>query len=127
MDRLILNGANLNSRGVRPSVQLPIEIGYHIASRFAGKDPKAKRKAELLRLMVKDPDLHPEQLAAVPLKTLVIAGTRDMIKRRHTEQIWRSLPNAELVWIHGDHFIAAKHPREFNQAVEQFLQNSKNK
>ena len=26
--RLILNGANLNAEGIKPSVQIPIEIGY---------------------------------------------------------------------------------------------------
>lgn len=42
MDRLVLNGANLNGGGVRPSVQLPVEIGYRIAKRFAGKSRKAR-------------------------------------------------------------------------------------
>ena len=35
VDRLILNGANLNTRGVKRSTQIPIEIGYRIAGLFA--------------------------------------------------------------------------------------------
>ena len=35
VDRLILNGANLNAKGVKRGVQIPIEIGYKIACRFA--------------------------------------------------------------------------------------------
>ncbi len=37
VDRLILNGANLDPDGIKRSTQLPIEIGYKIAMRFAKK------------------------------------------------------------------------------------------
>ena len=37
VDRLILDGANLDAGGVKRTVQLPIEIGYRIARKFAGK------------------------------------------------------------------------------------------
>ena len=40
---LILNGGNLNPRGVKITTQLPIEIGYKIARRFASKSHVAKR------------------------------------------------------------------------------------
>ena len=54
---------------------------------------------------------------------LVIAGTKDMIRKEHTELIAASIPAAELVFIKGNHFIASKHPEEFNRAVLDFLQN----
>lgn len=121
VSRLILNGANLYVSGVRPSVQIPIILGYHIARLFAGHSLKARRNAEMLRLMVKDPDIKPEELKAVAIKTLVIVGTKDMIKAQHTALIKENLPNASLRVISGDHFIAAKNPKKFNQAVEEFL------
>lgn len=121
VSRLILNGANLYGAGVRPSVQIPIILGYHIARLFAGHSLKARRNAEMLRLMVKDPDIKPEELKAVAIKTLVIVGTKDMIKAQHTALIKENLPNASLRIISGDHFIAAKNPKKFNQAVEEFL------
>ena len=121
VSRLILNGANLYGAGVRPSVQIPIILGYHIARLFAGHSPKARRNAEMLRLMVKDPDIKPEELKAVAIKTLVIVGTKDMIKAQHTALIKENLPNASLRVLSGDHFIAAKNPKKFNQAVEEFL------
>lgn len=122
IDKLILNGANLDPSGVKLSVQLPIELGFRAASFFAGKSPEAKKNAELLGLMVKEPHVKPEELASVSMRTLVIAGTRDMIKEKHTRLIYKSLPHARLVLISGDHFIANKEPEKFNQAVEQFLQ-----
>lgn len=119
--RLILNGANLFPAGVRRTVQIPVEIGYRIALHAAKKSKQAGRNAELLGLMVNEPDITPEQLNKITMRTLVIAGTKDMIKRSHTQLIYNSLPNAQLVFIKGDHFIANKCPEEFNRIVEKFL------
>ena len=121
VDRLILNGANINPGGVKRSVQIPIEIGYRIAKRSSAKSEKAKRNAEMLGLMVNEPNIRPEELSAITAKTLVIAGTNDMIKTSHTRLIAENIPNSSLVFIKGDHFIAAKRPEEFNRAVLDFL------
>jgi pimeloyl-ACP methyl ester carboxylesterase len=124
VDRLILNGANLNAGGVKRSTQLPIEIGYSIARRFAGKSDSAKKNTELLGLMVNDPNVAPEELAEIQAPTLVIAGSRDMIKDAHTRLIASSIPNAELVILRGSHFVANKRPEEFNKAILAFLQQT---
>lgn len=117
--RLVLNGANLDPAGVKPSVQLPIVLGYQLASRF--KAPKARANAELLGLMVNEPHIGPEELAALPMPVLVIVGSRDMIRASHSRLIADSLPNGRLVTIEGDHFIANKRPEPFNRAVLAFL------
>ena len=121
VDRLILNGANLNASGVKRRWQLPIELGYRSAKRFAKKNEKALRNTEMLGLMVNDPNIPEEELKNVKAGTLVIAGTRDMIKREHTERIAELIPGAELVFLRGDHFIAAKRPDEFNSTIIDFL------
>lgn len=121
VSRLILNGGNLSPDGIKRSIQIPIEIGYKIASKFADKSPDAKKNAELLGLMVNEPDISPDELYAITAKTLVIAGTRDMIKNGHTKLIGDSIPNSQTVIVKGDHFIANKNPEEFNRAVEKFL------
>ena len=121
VDRLILNGANLNPAGAKRTVQIPIEIGYRIASLFARRSDSAKRNAELLGLMVNDPNIDPADLAGVRARTLVIAGTNDMIKANHTRQIAAGIPDARLVFLEGDHFVAKKHPEAFNRAVLAFL------
>ena len=121
VERLILNGANLEPSGVKPLVQLPIVLGYQIASLFARKSTEAREHAELLGLMVKEPQIRPEELKALDVRTLVIAGTRDMIRESHTRLIYESLTDAELKILPGDHFIANKEPEAFNAVVEQFL------
>ena len=121
VNRLILNGANLNAGGVKRTTQIPIEIGYRIAKRFADKSDSARQHAEMLGLMVNDPNVSPGELAGIQAKTLVIAGTNDMILKKHTKLIADCIPSAELVFIRGNHFIAGKHPGEFNRAVLSFL------
>ena len=121
VDKLILNGANLDASGVKRKIQIPIEIGYQIAKLFAKKSPKAKKNAEMLGLMVNDPNVNPEELSRIQKQTLVIAGDNDMIKDQHTRLIAQSIPGAELCILQGNHFIANKNPEAFNEAVLRFL------
>ena len=118
--RLILTGANLDPKGVKLLVQLPIVLGYHFASLL--KSPKARAHAELLGLMVGEPHIGPAELKKLTMPVLVIAGTKDMIRERHTRLIANRIPNARLVLIPGDHFIANKAPAAFDRAVRQFLE-----
>ncbi len=119
---LILNGGNLNPKGVKVSTQLPIEIGYRIARRFASKSHEAKKNAELLGLMVNDPNIEPDELSKITAPTLVICGSNDMIRESHTKEIAKNIPNAKLSIIKGNHFIANKRYTTFNKEVEDFLQ-----
>lgn len=125
VSRLILNGANLDPSGVKPSVQLPIVLGYKFASLFAKKSAEAKRHAELLSLMVNEPHIDPARLKSLRVPALVIAGTRDMIRDEHTLLIAESLPLGQLEVIPGDHFIASKNPGAFNRAAADFLEKQR--
>ena len=118
---LILNGANTNPKGVKRRFQIPIEIGYRVAKLFSGKSESAKKNAEMLGLMVLEPDVTERDLASVRARTLVIAGTRDMIRPENTRFIAGSIPDSRLVFIEGNHFIAKNSSEEFNRAVLDFL------
>ncbi len=122
--KLILNGANLNAGGVRRSVQIPIEIGYRIVRRFAAKSDGARANAELLGLMVHEPNVPAESLSGIKAKTLVLAGTRDMIKEEHIRLIAEHIAGSELALLAGDHFIADKNADAYNERVLEFLQKN---
>ena len=122
VEKLILNGANLDPAGVKRSVQWPVELGYRIASWFAGRDPKARANAEMLGLMVNEPHISAADLAKLTMPVLVIAGTKDMIRDDHTRAIAAALPDGTLAILPGDHFVAAKNPEAFNRTVLDFLQ-----
>ena len=117
--KLILCGACVSPKAVKRSVQIPIEIGYWIASRF--KNPKAKKNAEILGLMVNDFGISKEHLRQIQAETLVLAGTKDMIRESHTKMIAETIPQAKLMFLEGDHFLPMKRANAFNRAVEEFL------
>ncbi len=121
VEKLVLNGANLFPSGVKAIYQWPIEVGYRIAKLFAKKSEKARQNAEMLGLMVNEPHIDPTELSRLTMPVLVVAGTKDMIKESHTRLIYKSLPNAQLNLIEGDHFVANKNPEAFNEVVNRFL------
>ena len=71
--------------------------------------------------MVNEPNIRRDELSQITAPTLVICGTRDMIKESHTKEIAASIPNASLTILKGDHFLASRRPAEFNRAVDDFL------
>ncbi|MBR4468445.1 MAG: alpha/beta hydrolase [Bacteroidales bacterium] len=121
VEKMIVDGANLFPKGVKPLYQWPIEMGYRIAKLFAKKSDKANQNAEMLSLMVNEPHIEPAELSRLTMPVLVVAGTKDMIKESHTRLIYESLPNAQLSILEGDHFVANKNPEAFNKAVAEFL------
>ena len=74
--------------------QLPIVLWYRTTALLAPKSSRVQQNAELLRLMVYEPLLRPVDLQRITVPTLVIAGTRDMVKTAHTVQLYRKLPDA---------------------------------
>lgn len=121
VDKLIVDGANLDTSGVKLRSQFPIEIGYRVAKLFGGKSPEAAHNIEMLNLMVNEPNIKVEELSKIAAKTLVLAGTNDMMKDAHTRYIAASIPDAELSIIEGTHFIARDNPEAFNERVLDFL------
>lgn len=78
------------------AVCLPILLRYVFWSLFKSVSAKAVKNAEMVGLMVHDPALKPEDLREMKMKTLVIAGTRDMVKTSHTRLIFENIPDAQL-------------------------------
>lgn len=119
--KLILNGANLNIEGVIQPVRERIVTKAKEAETRKDESGEAMARYELLNLMATQPAIDPARLANLDIPTLVIVGTSDMIEAEHTQLIYKSLPDAELILIQGDHFIAYDNPAAFNEAVDTFL------
>ena len=121
VNKLVLNGANFNTKGTKRWFQHLIDIEYKIGLKNADKSEKKKRKNELLSIMVNEPDISEEDVKMIKSSTLVIAGTRDLIRRKHTEKIAELIPNSKLCIIKGNHSIARMNPKEYNKEVLNFL------
>lgn len=117
VEKLILSGANLYPKGATYLTQLSDKIEYCRLRLFS----KDIFKREMLELMLNQPNINPDDLSKIKSKTLVIAGTKDMIKKEHTQLIANKIPDSKLVFIDGDHFIVYKKPDEYNKNVLDFL------
>jgi pimeloyl-ACP methyl ester carboxylesterase len=71
--------------------------------------------------MLNGPDIDPDELFAIDLPVMVIAGTKDVIKKKHTKLISDSIWGSKLVFLKGDHYIASKNCAKFNRTIEKFL------
>ena len=119
--KLILNGANLDPEGIVEPIRKKIVSKAEQFEKTKDESPEAMAQYENFELMAKHPSIDPKELSKVECPTLVIVGTNDLIDAAHTELIYRSLPNAELVFVQGDHFVAYDNPAAFNDAVLKFL------
>lgn len=117
--RLVLNGANLDPKGMKRSVLIGIYINFIINKIF-----RKTKNIELLSLMITQPHIPPERLTSLEMPSLVIVGELDMIKEEHSRLIANSLGDGKLCVIRGSHFIAKENPSAFNKEVENFLLNS---
>lgn len=121
VEKLILNGADLEPSGVKRRVQIPIILTWAALDVARKLDEKALPKWELMNLMVTQPHIQSEQLRKLNMPVLVVAGTKDMIKETHTRAIAAAIPGSRLVLLPGDHFIAKKNYQAFNPAILEFL------
>lgn len=112
---LVLAGANLCPEGLKDNVRAQDKID--LAKALQSGDI---RRIEMLRLMTDEPHINPAALTQIAVPTLIIAGTRDMIKEEHTRLIAESIPGAQLRFIEGTHFVVYEDPDTFNQAIEEF-------
>lgn len=122
---LVLNGANLFPSGLKSSFLIPVKVLFAVFSLLSHFSRRAKRRSELLYLMAKQPNIHPQALESIKCPVLVMAGTKDVIKEKHTKLIAASLPNARLCFLKGGHFIIKTNSVEFNSEVEKFLRAQK--
>ena len=122
IEKLILDGADLDPSGVRPSVQIPIVLRWACLGLLRRLDRKLLPKWELLDLMVTQPHIPLLELRGLRMPTLVVAGERDMIKESHSRAIAASIPGSRLAILPGDHFVARKNWAAFNPLVLEFLE-----
>lgn len=118
---LVLNGANLFPTGLKNSFLIPVKALHAVFGLAARFSRRAERRKELLYLMAKQPNIRPEELKSIKCPVLVIAGTLDVIKEKHTKLIASSLPDSRLCFLRGGHSIAKTNSVEFNCEVEKFL------
>ena len=120
---LLSIGANLTPDGVLDDDwDLPGAVATHAAWAQAWEqggavDPtllmptpaQAEHTAELLQLMLDEPQIEADSLAAIACPTCVMAGEHDCITPEQTVQIADAIPGARLVVLPGQGHVLPKH------------------
>ena len=121
IEKLILNGANLEPAGLKWSVRLSDRVRWAWFKVMQMADPGKKADFELLDLMVTQPHIDHLALRSLRMPTLVVAGEKDMILESHTRSIAAPIPGARLAILPGDHCLARRNWEKFNDLVLDFL------
>ena len=97
ISRLIVSGANLTPNGVKVGLKLLVKVMY-----FFNRDPK-------LKMLLVEPQISPQELADIKVKTTVIVGEKDMVTMEETRQIAEGVPDAKLIVLpkegHGSYIV----------------------
>lgn len=107
---LIVSGANLTPTGVKGSLRLLIRVMY-----LFKKDPK-------LALMLREPQIDAEQLGRISARTLVLAGSRDLVLEEETRRIAAGIPGARLQILQGEgHGSYIVHKQKIGEIIRDFV------
>lgn len=112
LSRLIISGANLNVKGVKPFYNAITWLIYVLT------------RSRKFKLMLKEPDIRDEELAKIKIPTLVLAGSRDMIKEGHTRHIAEQIPGSTLKILKGEsHMSYVIHSNKLYDIIRPFLED----
>jgi pimeloyl-ACP methyl ester carboxylesterase len=132
--KLVITGANLlpDTNAIDPAVMNEIMPYYQAiknkAQAKALKDNADSTKFKLFRLLMEQPNILPGELHKISCPVLVIGGDHDMIRPKHTLQLFEHIPNAYL-WIlpNCGHATLIDYPDGFNAKVFHFFKGDEKK
>lgn len=108
---LITSGANTTPKGVKLSMRLLIRWEY-----LWQRDKK-------LHLMLTEPQITDEELGRIRAKTLVLAGSGDLIPEKETRRIAAAIPGAQLRILPGEtHGSYIVHSEKITALIEGFVE-----
>jgi pimeloyl-ACP methyl ester carboxylesterase len=77
---------------------------------------------QLLGLLGEQPNIPIKDLSKIKAEVLIMAGDEDIIRSKHSLEIYRNIPKAQLCIMPGEtHFAPASSPELFNEIANRFL------
>ena len=90
VDTLIVSGANTYPGAISDKMAKIMKIIYFFT------------RSDKFRLMLKEPDISAEDLQKIQVKTFVLAGSEDAVKRENTDFIAENIPNSTEMILEGE-------------------------
>lgn len=110
LSKLIISGANINPDGISKWVLDFSKLMYFLT------------KNKLIKLMVTEPNILPEELKKIQIPTCVLAGEKDIIKLEHTKLIVSSIPQSVLKILPGEnHSSYVINSSKIARVIEEFI------
>ena len=120
---IIIVGANLYPKGLTAFTRISVKIVRALCLPFSFI-PSVGRARRRYRLISHQPPITDEKLSKIKARTLVIAGTKDMIKTAHTEEIYNKISHASLKLFEGrGHFLFVSVPDELFRTISEFMKS----
>ena len=110
LSKLMISGANLTPKDIKGRT-------YRRIRRECKKNPNL-----FSTMMLNEPDIQPEDLHKIKIPTLVLAGEKDLIKKKVTKKIAENIEHATLVIVLGEgHGSYIEHSDKLYPLLYSFL------
>ena len=77
---------------------------------------------QYLELLGNQPNISIKELSNIKSRVLIMAGDEDIIRNKHSLEIYDNIPKAQLCIMPGEtHFTPASNPELFNEIANRFL------
>jgi pimeloyl-ACP methyl ester carboxylesterase len=122
--KIAISGANLwpDSTAIQPESWIQSQQYFDNHRDSIWKSDKEKNEWKLFRLDWDLPNISLLSLKSIKCPSLIIAGEKDIILKKHTEIIAGSIPQSKL-WIvpNSGHATLIDYKEEFNKKVHEFF------
>jgi pimeloyl-ACP methyl ester carboxylesterase len=114
ISKLIISGANTRPDGIKRRYLVLMKMVY-----FFTRDRKYK-------LMLTQPNITAEELKTITTPTIILVGSRDIVKEGHTRDIAEQIPESRLIILEGEtHGSYVLHSKKLHDVMEPFLPKRK--
>ncbi len=84
--------------------------------------PHGKRALKATAMLLEQPHIAAQDLAAITAPTLVLAGDHDLILDQHTVEMFQHIPDSQLAILpNATHLVPFDDPAAVNAVIERFL------
>lgn len=123
--RLAIMGANLYNDKTSVEEKLNKMLRKEREDLIKENLPGNKFRIRMIDLMLNEPKINPDDLKEIKCPTLVMAGSKDVVKEGHTKLIASKINKSRLVIFEkGTHYEPIENPERFNKTVLEFFKGN---